>query len=219
MSIEVRKVENFDEIRFRGPGILKITQCDEESLTLHAPRYVIDDIESTVDDGVLRLGYVSPKVTSLKVHREVLSYDLKLKDLLKISISGSGRALIPDLDNDHLTAIISGSGKISLGKLTADHFEARVSGSGSIVVSGDVETQAIVMSGSENLISDFSEAKISGSGCADLTVSDELSVVISGSGSLSYSGYPDIYKKVSGSGKVTRRRKESKPPARGKEHG
>ena len=53
MPIEVRDVSRFDQVRFRGPGALKITQTNEESLTVHAPAYVIKHIISEVKDGVL----------------------------------------------------------------------------------------------------------------------------------------------------------------------
>ena len=224
MSIVARKVENFDRVRFRGPGTLKITECNEESLTIHAPEYVMTDIVSAVHDGLLKLGYVSPHIVFLKTHREVISYDLKMKDLRKVTLSGSGRILIPDLDNDHVTVVATGSGQIILEQLTADRFEAVISGSGLVKVIGDVEAQTIKVSGSgnyhaEKLISDFADVNISGSGHVNISVSDELAVTISGSGIVSYSGYPDIYKQISGSGKVVRRRKEFRNSTRGKEHG
>ena len=67
MSIEVRDVARFDQVRFRGPGTLKITQADREALTVHAPAYVMQDVISDVEDGVLRVGYKSPKITRLRV--------------------------------------------------------------------------------------------------------------------------------------------------------
>ncbi len=224
MTIEVRAVDRFDQVRFKGPGTLRITQCDDESLTIHAPRYVLENIESIVDKGVLRLGYVNPKIISLRVHKEVISYDLKMKDVRRLTLSGSGRVVIPDLDNDHVSVDVSGSGQVLLDQLTADRFDARISGLGGIQVVGDVEVQSIIISGSgnylaEKLISDFSDIKVTGSGNGTVTVNDELSVAISGSGTVSYSGYPDIYKRITGSGKIVRRRKQSEKSSEGKEHG
>jgi len=224
VSIENRSVSDFDQVRFRGPGTLKITQCEEESLTIHAPAYVMRDIEASVEDGRLKLGYKSPQIVSLSVLREVISYDLKMKDVRKVILSGSGRVLIPDLDNDQVHVAATGAGQIILEHLTADRLEAVVSGSGNIKVVGDVEAQTIKVSGSgnylaETLISDFANVTVSGSGKVDISVSDELNATISGSGCISYAGYPDIYKRISGSGKIVRRRKESRHSTRGKEHG
>ena len=148
MSVEVREVHRFDRVRFRGPGSLKITQGDEESLRIHAPAYLIDDIVSEVDDKTLQLGYVSPKVHQLQVHREIISYQLCMKDVRRVTLAGSGRILIPDLDNDAIGINVTGSGQVVLENLTADRFEVSISGSGSVAVAGDVETQSVKTSGS-----------------------------------------------------------------------
>ena len=223
MTVETRVVTGFDEVRFGGPGNLRITQSDEESLTIDAPRYVMQGIESHVVDGVLKLGYVNPQVVPLRAHRENIAFELKIKDIRRISLQGSGRILIPDLDNDQLAVVVAGAGEIVLAQLTSDRFEAKISGSGSVRIIGDVELQKIEISGSgsykaEKLISDVADVKLSGSGQADVSVNDELSAIISGSGFVSYSGFPDIYKQVSGAGKIIRRRKENRNPTRGKEH-
>ena len=223
MTIETRLVRDFDQVRLKGPGTLKITQCGEESLTIHAPGYALEDIQSEVIDGELHLGYRSRKVITLAVHREVISYDLKLKDLRGLTVNGSGKVLVPDLDNDQLNVKLMGSAHIDLQKLTADHIEVVLSGSGTISVKGDVESQQVKISGSgdyrsPNLVSDLADISLSGSGRAVIKVNAELNANISGSGSISYIGYPEVYKQVSGSGKLIRVRKE-RNNNKGKEHG
>jgi hypothetical protein len=224
MSVEIRKVTRFDQVRFRGPGILKITQGDIEALTIHAPAYVMKHIQSEVKDSVLRLGYVPPKIISLKVHQEIISYDLCMKDVRKVTATGSGKVMIPDLDNDVVMVENIGSGLMVLEHLTADRLDVVISGSGTVKVAGDVEAQSSVMTGSgsyeaERLVSDFAHIKITGSGDASVSVSDDLNVVITGSGKISYGGYPDISKVISGSGKLMRRRRDKMKLNRGEEHG
>jgi hypothetical protein len=224
MSIEIRKVAGFDQVRFRGPGTCKITQADVESLTIHAPAYIMQHIESEVRESVLHLGYVSPKVVALKVQHEVISYDLKMKDIRRLVVTGSGRIINPDLDNDTLSIEITGSGQITLDNLTADKLDVKIGGSGCIKVAGDIETQALKITGSgryeaERLISDFAQLRIAGSGDANVTVSDDLNVIINGSGKVSYGGYPDISKVISGSGRIMRRRRDKHKINRGEEHG
>ena len=224
MSVEIRKVAGFDQVRFRGPGTCKITQDDVESLTIHAPAYIMQHIESEVRDSVLHLGYVSPKVVALKVQQEVISYDLRMKDIRRLVVTGSGRIINLDLDNDALSIEITGSGQISLDNLTADKLDVVIGGSGCIKVAGDIETQTLKITGSgryeaERLISDFAQLKIAGSGDANVTVSDDLDVIINGSGKVSYGGYPDISKVISGSGRIVRRRRDKHNINRGEEHG
>ncbi len=224
MSVAIREVSGFDQVRFRGPGTLKITQGDEESLTIHAPAYVMEHIEAEAHEGMLRLGYIAPRVVSLRIQHEVISYDLRVKELKAIAVTGSGKVHVPDLDNDNIKVQVTGSGKLLLDNLTADRFDVLISGSGKIIVAGDVEAQTLTISGSgmyeaERLVSDFAQVKISGSGNANVSVSDDLNVVISGSGRVSYGGYPDISKIISGAGKLLRRRREKLKVNRGEEHG
>ena len=224
MSIEVRQVARFDQVRFRGPGTLKITQTGHESLSIHAPAYVMSDVISEVKDGILLVGYKSPRVTSLRVLREVISYDLCMKDIRRIIVTGSGSVVVPDLDNDLVRIEVNGSGKVNLDHLTADNLRIKIHGSGSIRVAGDVESQSIVINGSgryeaESLVSDFVQLTLNGSGDIGVSVTDELNVVINGSGRVTYSGFPDISKAISGSGTLGRRRKDKKRSTKGKDHG
>lgn len=224
MTVEVRDVRRFDQVRFMGPGILKVSQRDEESLTIHAPSYVMKDIVSEVRNGELFVGYRSPKVVSLKVHREVISYSLGVRDLRRLRVTGIGRVMIPDLDNDHVRVEVTGIGQVTLERLTADSLDVLISGGGIVRASGDVEAQSVVISGAgkyqaESLISDFGNVKLSGAGSADVSVSEELDVVISGVGKVTYGGYPEIIKRISGMGKLTRRRRTSRYQSRGEDHG
>ena len=224
MTVEVRNVRRFDRVRFMGPGVLKVTHADTESLTIHAPSYVIKDILSDVKDGELRLGYRTPKIVSLRVHREVISYSLKLRDLRQLTVTGMGRVIVPDLDNDQIRVAVDGIGQVSLEHVTADRLEAIISGAGSIKAKGDVEAQSILISGAgqyraADLISDFAEVKITGAGTADVSVSEDLDVVISGAGRVTYAGYPEIVKRISALGQLTRRRRTKRHQMNGEEHG
>lgn len=224
MSIEIREVSRFDQVRFRGPGTLKISQTDREALTIHAPAYVMQDVVSEVRRGVLHVGYKSPKITRLRVLREVISYDLHMKDIRSITVTGPGNVVVPDLDNDAVRIEINGSGKVRLENLTADNFRTTIHGSGSVRVTGDVETQAVNINGSgsyeaDHMVSDFAQVTINGSGEIAVSVTDELSVVINGSGHVTYNGFPDVSKSISGSGTLVRRRRDKDRKDRGEDHG
>lgn len=219
MTVEVRQVARFDKVRFRGPGIVKISQGDRESLTIHAPGYVMNNIQSRVDRGTLLLGYVSPRVVSLKVHREVISYALTVKDLRRVALVGAGRIRIPDLDNDVVSMRIDGSGQIAVEQLTADRLEVVINGAGRLKVSGDVETQSVAINGAghyeaDALVSDFGQISVTGAGVANMIVNDDLNVAIKGPGKVTYSGYPEVFKQISGSGVLTRMRRNKKEKSR-----
>jgi len=219
-----RQLASFDKLMFRGPGELKITQCDQESLSITAPDYVLDNIVSVVAGGELNLGYRDNRVINLCVYREEIIYDLRLKDLKQLTLIGNGKIDIPDLDNDQFKIILKGSGEIHMGHLTADDLKIDSSGSGSIHIGGDVEMQTITLTGSgsfmgENLVSDFAYVAIMGSGLVKLSVSEHLSVKITGSGHVSYTGFPEVEKLISGSGTLKRNRIVKSQLNRGNNHG
>ena len=224
MALEARNITGFDVVEFRGPGTLKLSQGERESLKIHAPGYVIDHIRAEVRDGRLLLGYVSPQIVSLRVYSEVISFDLTVRDLKRLKQSGSGKIIAPDIDVDRIEVQMEGSGKLYLQHLTADHLGVSLSGSGLVSVAGDVESQVVNLTGSgryqgEHLVSDFASLTLSGSGKADVSTSDSLDVRITGSGTVSYAGYPEVTKQVSGSGKLVRRRRQKQKAYRGEEHG
>ena len=215
MPIEIRDVSRFDQIRFRGPGALKITQTNEESLTVDAPSYVMQHIISEVKDGVLSLGYKSPKVAPMVVFKEPISFHLSMNELLEIVVTGQGTVLVPDLDSDALRVQINGKGNVSLEHLTADNFKAIVHGAGWIWAEGDVEKQSIVVNGSGNimmdrLISDFAHVSLNGPGNVAVLATDELNVHINGEGEVTYGGFPCITQTIKGRGALNRRRRQHK---------
>jgi hypothetical protein len=71
-----------------------------------------------------------------------------------------------------------------------EEFETEISGSGHV--------RAF------DLVAKRANAKISGSGNCELTVTQSLDARISGSGNIRYKGDPSVNVNVSGSGKVTR---------------
>ncbi len=212
MSIEIRKVRGFAFVEMRGPGTLKITQGNNESLAVHVPEYMLGDIESSVRHGRLMLGYRSPKVVGLKSRHEIISYHLTMTEIRWICQHGSGKIVAPDVDSDHVSIVVTGRGLVTVAELTADVLDSKITGAGRVIVAGDVESQYLTLSGSgsymtSKLVSDFGSLRISGSGEANVSVSDRLDVVITGSGKVSYSGHPEIRKQIYGSGKISRIRR------------
>ena len=215
MQIERRDVSRFDQVRFMGTGALKITQTNEESLTVDAPAYVMKHIISDVEDGVLTVGYKSPEVAPIRAFKEPISFYLSMKELLEIVVTGQGSVVVPDLDSDALRVEISGRGNVSLEHLTADNFKAIVHGSGRIWAEGDVEKQSIVVNGPGNIVTDrlmcdFAHVRLNGPGKVSVLATDELNVLINGEGEVTYGGFPCITQTITGRGALNRRRRQSK---------
>jgi hypothetical protein len=174
-------------VELAGSGDLTIDQTGSESLTIEAGDKVLPNLTSDVVGDTLVLG---TKPGAVLAPGGRISYHLTVKDLVGLTVSGSGGVTAPKLSTDTLSSNISGSGTITVGG-SAPEQRLTISGSGAYQA-GDLAGKTL-------------RADISGSGHAVVSVSDTLDVTISGSGSLTYSGDPTVQKHVSGSGSVTKR--------------
>ncbi|SPE62414.1 conserved exported hypothetical protein [Verrucomicrobia bacterium] len=200
-----RAVSNFDRVSVSGGGEFFITQGDEEGLTIETDENLLPLIKSEVSGGELWIG---PKDQNLRPSRS-LRYELKLKNLTALRLSGSAQAEAKTIKTEGLSLAVSGSGHIEIPHLEAKELSVHISGSGTTVVAGEVERQEVHISGSGShraaeLKCRQASAHISGSGRATLRVRDELSAHISGSGDVEYYGSPQVSRQVSGSGEVRR---------------
>ena len=105
---------------------------------------------------------------------------------------------------------ISGSGSfVGMESINVSTFTAVISGSGNIIAAGNGGESEIDISGSGNFNGDEfgvnkAVVRISGSGKANINVSEYLNAKISGSGIINYSGSPKIDSKISGSGRLNK---------------
>ncbi|MBK9055838.1 MAG: DUF2807 domain-containing protein [Chloroflexi bacterium] len=113
---------------------------------------------------------------------------------------------VATLDNLEL----SGAGDVEMLHLDGESWSVNLSGAGNITVSGQVDTQTIVISGAgsynaEDLSSQNASVEHSGAGMAVVQVSDTLDVNISGLGSVEYIGDPAVTQEITGLGTVNQR--------------
>lgn len=184
---ESRTVSGFSKVELAGPGTVTIDQTGNESLTIEAGDKVLPHLASDVVGDTLVLG---TKRGTVLTPGDRISYHLTVKDLMGLTVSGSGEVAAPKITTAALNSDISGSGTVTIGG-SAPEQQLTISGSGTYDAS--------------DLASKTVRAEISGSGTAVVSVSDALDVTISGSGSLTYIGEPTLQKDISGSGSVTRK--------------
>ncbi len=200
---ESRNVSGFDRIAVSGSGEVIITQDGTESLTVETDDNVIEYITTEVKGRTLELGF---KDTVLAWPTR-LTFNLHLKDLAGLDISGSGDMEAESIETDRLEIRTSGSGDVQIESLTAGDVEIRISGSGDIELAGEAAGQDITISGSGRyrageLQSQQVDVSISGSGDATVWAAESLDVNISGSGSVTYYGRPSLSSSTSGSGEI-----------------
>lgn len=179
-----------------------IRQGSEQSVTVEGKQNLIDELERDIRNGVWDIEF-DRCVTNI----DDMKIFITVPDLTSLKISGSGDIVsentfvIGDIDLN-----ISGSGTIDIG-LEADDINARISGSGVITMEGLGDQLDLDISGSGDLNAfgttlRTADITISGSGDAEVLVTDSLIVRISGSGDVFYKGNPVVDVSITGSGRV-----------------
>ena len=223
---ETRTVSSFHAISFGIPGTLYLRQGDVQSVQLEGDREDLDDVETEVVNGQLRIKVENQHWFNWSFRHDVDVYitvpnldavsiggsgkivgESRIKsDDMRLSVSGSGSMEL-DVTADKLKLDVSGSGRMNLS-LNAGSVDQHISGSGGINLSGNASSASLDISGSGRIdASDLDvgsyNISISGSGKASIAVRDAIIANISGSGSVYYKGSPDkVISRVSGSGKV-----------------
>ncbi len=208
---ETRPVRDFNRVSFGVAGTIYITTGPDFRLEIEGDRRVVGNTETEVRDGRLVIRNLSNNFGFRG--EEKVTINLTMPAISGVSVSGSGLAQVKNnISADRLDLSVSGSGKLLVPSLEADNMECSVSGSGDIIIEGrgSVDNAEISISGSGGYTGELTEidhlvVKVSGSGSCYCSAGDSLDASISGSGSVIYSGNPKINARVSGSGKVRSR--------------
>jgi hypothetical protein len=202
VKTESRDVHGFDRVDLSGVGTLTITQGSTEALSIQAEDNLLPVLRSDVEGGTLVLGS-REAIDATKPIR----YDLTLKSLTSLLVSGAGQAEAPSLRSDQLELRVSGVGQVHVAQLTASSLTVDISGSGQVEAAGQAPKQTVTISGTgayegAGMSSQQATVNVSGSGHSAVKVSDHLSATISGTGQVTYSGSPTVDQHVSGVGRV-----------------
>lgn len=209
ITTETREVSGFERVGLSNMGVVVLTQGETEGLTVRADDNLMEYVVTEVRDGTLRIGLTQKASLGSLRPTEPIVFDVSVRNLSGLSVSGSGSLEVGRLVTDFLAISVSGSGSIDVGDLTADEVTAAISGSGQVSVVGEARAQTVSVSGSggyraQYLITLESDVSVSGSGLVALNAAERLDVRISGSGTVRYSGEPGITEDISGSGSLKR---------------
>ncbi len=184
---EEREVSDFTSISLQGWGKLVIDQTGSESLSITGDDNFLPYIETEVRGRELIIS-----IPSNTIFNDItdLTYHVTVKTIDNLDLSGAGDIEVLHLDSED--------------------WHVNLSGAGNITVSGEVDTQTIVISGAggynaEELSSQEASIEHSGAGMAVVQVSDTLDVNISGLGSVEYIGDPTVNQTITGVGSVHQR--------------
>lgn len=204
---ETRAVSNFHSVVLAGIGELNITQGDTEALTIQAEDNLMPLLTSEVKDGVLTVG-VKPGLNDTSIlPTKPVKYDLRVKNLDSIQLSGAGSILAPALKTETLTLGTSGAGNVNLNQLDVKNLRSTLSGAGSMNIAGQGDTQSVTVSGLGSYAAgDFKTNKtditLTGAGGATVWAEQTLNGKISGAGGINYYGSPQVTSNISGVGAI-----------------
>lgn len=227
---EVRTFNGIDGVALLGSGDVSITLGNKEEITIHAPADLIPYLLTEKKDGTLYIGKRKKGWKKFRFFNEHVHYDLVVKSISHVSVSGSGDIDAEKLSGEKCSVKVSGSGNIEVDQIRSNKLKVNISGSGDIDIenlstdilgvsingSGDIDLDGktdeldVTISGSgdftgNELKSENVSINIYGSGDARVWATESLEVHVSGSGDVTYQGNPTVNSRVTGSGDVRHR--------------
>jgi hypothetical protein len=222
-----RQVSDFNSISSSGGFNVYVKIDGTESLKITGDESIINDIETTVSSGKLKIG-TKNKISWRLFNNKDIDIYITAKSLSGLANSGSGNIIldgnltgnaeIKTSGSGNITAAanastlytsVSGSGSIK-SSVSASQLNAAVSGSGALTLNGSVKNANIKVSGSghiraHDLKADTIDATVSGSGNIYVVAHKSINARVSGSGRLIYTGNPtNVNSSTSGSGRVVK---------------
>ncbi|MGY1605296.1 GIN domain-containing protein [Geodermatophilus sp. SYSU D00815] len=185
-------------VRLQTSGTLSITPA----LAGTAGSVIIDRLTSDVDDGILVLGLAGPGASLGDVR-----YTLTLPRVDSLVVKGSGDVVAESVPSDSLSIAVDGSGQVEVSGVAVDRLDVALTGSGTVEAEGSAGTQEVLVQGSGDyaavsLDSRRATVTVSGSGNAEVRVTETLAAVVEGSGDIRHSGGADVTSTVEDSGEV-----------------
>jgi hypothetical protein len=203
-----RNVSGYTGIECNGPFNVKVKIDGTETLKLDVDADVVNDIETEVEGGILKVNFKD----GWKKHRNIKRADIYItaKTLNYLGNGGSGNTVLEGtVTGSNAKLAVSGSGNLR-ASVKAQSLELAVSGSGGLITNGSAENATVRVSGSgeidaKKLTVENLSARVSGSGGVSIVANQTVSARVSGSGSVDYAGNAKITEShTSGSGRVNK---------------
>jgi len=209
----------FHSIYVNSGYTVKLKQTNKQEVKVVALTEIYDISEFKVKDGILHVNVqrnddnkdksVWEKIDNIKISPE-MTLTISMKDVKALRVNGTGKIVGENsIASDDLELGVAGSGTLDID-VKSKNLKTELSGSGEIKLKGYANDNKINLSGSGSLHAyscelTTAEARVSGSGVCEITVSDNLDAKILGSGSIIHKGQTkNVVKNIYGRGKVER---------------
>lgn len=202
-----RSTGDFTGISVSGGIDVELKTGPVTSVSIEADDNIINHIETTVEDGVLKIRTRNLHNTS-NVHMKAY---ITAPNITKIKASGGGDFIAKNIlkSGDKLSFDISGGGNITAA-IDAPEVDTDISGGGSMKLTGRTANYEAEVSGggdldSRDLMSEYTKVSVTGGGSAFVHASIKLVASASGGGDINYHGGANVEKSVSGGGSIEKR--------------
>lgn len=216
---KVLELSEFQSIYVNSNYTVYLKQTNKQEVKVEALTEIYSLTEIKVENGVLLINVerkpdnpnksIWAKIDDIKLNPTMKVY-VSVKNVNELQVNGGGKIISENsIASDNLALGVSGSGTIDLD-IKGKTIKTELSGSGTIILKGYASYNDILMSGSGNLNAfnlelETAKVKMSGSGVAEINVTNSLDASILGTGVLKHKGNTKtVTKKTFGAGTVDR---------------
>lgn len=209
----------FKSIYVNSNYTVYLKQTNKQEVIMEALPEIAELTKIFVENGVLMINVerkpdnpnksIWAKIDDIKLN-PTMKVMVSVKNINELQVNGGGKIISENsIASDYMSLAVSGNGSIDLD-IKGNNVKTEISGAGSITLKGYASSNDINVSGSGSLkgfTCDLENAKIkmSGSGSAEMAVTNNLDAVVLGSGTIKHKGNTKtVTKKVYGSGAVDR---------------
>jgi Putative auto-transporter adhesin, head GIN domain len=198
------RLQPFSSLELDVPARYVISAGNAGSARVRGDSEVIDRIVFEQHDDLVRV-YVPGSITI----QGQLVIEIDAVGLKELTVNGAGEVHGHGFIGSEFSLHSTGAAAVKLTGLDVDELRVDMQGSGSVELSGRATDERARMAGSgqyraAGLGADKVDARLEGSGSAEVLAREKLSVRISGSGSVRYRGDPKLSTSIDGSGTVER---------------
>jgi hypothetical protein len=180
-----RKLDNFVGINVKGPINMQVDIGKAQSVTITGEKAFIDNVQTVVDGGVLRVSYDDKGPKNIKGESKII---ITVPALTSFRVQGAGQADLNGVSGERIDISFEGAGALHAnGKVKLLRLKAQGV--------GEVNTK--------ELKTERADVNFNGMGDVAVHASHTLNLVVRGMGSLSYYGHPKtVNKSVGGFGSI-----------------
>jgi hypothetical protein len=216
---KVLELPEFKSIYVNSNYTVYLKQTNKQEVTVEALTEIFSATDIKVENGILMINVerkpdnpnksLWAKIDDIKLNPTMKLY-VSMKNIDELQVNASGKIVSENsLAANNLSLAVNGNGSMDID-IKGDILKAEVSGSGNLALRGYATSMDAMISGSGAINGytcsiESAKIKLTGSGSAELNVTNAIDATVLGSGTVKHKGNTKTsQKKVYGTGSVER---------------